>query len=1209
MHAAGLHRQFRADGLRHRRGLRRARRTTSATSISRANTACRSRRVVAPTATRRRRRSIGDEAYTGPGTLVNSHFLDGMDVEDAKRAVIARAEAEGWGEGTTVFRLRDWGVSRQRYWGTPIPIIHCDACGAVPVPRDQLPVVLPEDVDFDIPGNPLDRHPTWKHVACPSLRRRGGARDRHARHVRRFVLVFHPLRQPARATSRSTARSPRRGCRSTQYIGGVEHAILHLLYARFWTRALAQIGMHRRRRAVRRPVHAGHGDARDLSQSTPTAQLAVARRGRAARRRMVEIATGAAGRGRPRREDVEVEEEHRRSRADRRPIWRRRGALVHAVRLAARARPAVVRGRDRGRVALRPAAVAAGRADATTAATATTSRSTASCTRRSPASPPISRRCSSTRRWRKLYELVNAIEKAPRRRPAAPPRSTRWSGWSRRWCRISPRRPGRARGRRRADRRRRLARGRPRAAGRGRGDDRDPGQRQAARHASTRAKGAPREAVEALALARDKVVARPRRQAAAQGDRRARPPGEPRRMKPARPRASLAAARAVAAAACSRSIRAAAAASPAHGLRDIEVGADPGQAGWLIRNALDDAAGRAGERAALPARGRARRPDPRLRRPRRQTVTRERRTLRARYQLVESRTARSCSTRPRRADAGIDVVSSEYADVAAENTALERLSSDVADQIVIRLARFAHDGEMAADPVKGDARALRAARPGGPPLPALRPRQVGVGRSGARASRRRCPDDRRRARRSPRRRSTPTPPRSLAAASAIPMFGGARSIRVDDAGEEVLPAVAQLLDAGDRTNPVVDRRRGAQEGIEARRARSRRAPIALAVVSYLPDAAATARVDRRDRRRTRPAPRRATPRAALAAGERRRPRDRPAGDRQAGAVRRRAAPTRRATADSATRRRDRRRCRRRRPRRARSTASSAAAPADAGRQLVELRRRHRARHHPAARRHAPAVAAARPARRGRRRRERGARGRRGAPAGVLRRTARRSSAPARAVADAGDPRRPRAPARRRTRGQAQRLGGRCRRRSAAAQPRGAQPARELARRAASTCAASSSAAQQVELVERREGDRQRPRRRRRHASAHRHAERIAEPALERGEVGIAAPPPPRAGRAPAALARQRLGLPHRQPLGDDALGQRDRVGAPSSAPGRGPCERAADHQCRALPAEGRAVATGWRHGCAPCRRSSPAPPGYGRSRPSAADRPRPPRSG
>ncbi len=110
---------------------------------------------------------IGEEAEAGGGVIVNSRFLDGLEVETAKAEVIRRAEAEGWGEGTTVWRLRDWGVSRQRYWGTPIPIIHCPSCGPVAVPKDQLPVVLPDDVDFETPGNPLDRHPTWKHVACP----------------------------------------------------------------------------------------------------------------------------------------------------------------------------------------------------------------------------------------------------------------------------------------------------------------------------------------------------------------------------------------------------------------------------------------------------------------------------------------------------------------------------------------------------------------------------------------------------------------------------------------------------------------------------------------------------------------------------------------------------------------------------------------------------------------------------------------------------------------------------------------------------------------------------------------------------------------------------------------------------------------------------------------------------------------------------------
>jgi leucyl-tRNA synthetase len=112
--------------------------------------------------------SVGSEAYVGPGRLFNSEFMDGMEVEPAKAEAIARLEAAGQGEGATLYRLRDWGVSRQRYWGCPIPVIHCATCGPVGVPADQLPVELPRDVTFDTPGNPLDRHPDWKHVACPS---------------------------------------------------------------------------------------------------------------------------------------------------------------------------------------------------------------------------------------------------------------------------------------------------------------------------------------------------------------------------------------------------------------------------------------------------------------------------------------------------------------------------------------------------------------------------------------------------------------------------------------------------------------------------------------------------------------------------------------------------------------------------------------------------------------------------------------------------------------------------------------------------------------------------------------------------------------------------------------------------------------------------------------------------------------------------------
>ena len=183
-----------------------------------------------------------DAAYTGPGRLVNSHFLDGLDVDTAKREVIQRAEAGGWGQGSTVYRLRDWGVSRQRYWGTPIPIVHCPMCGEVPVPREQLPVTLPEDVTFDVPGNPLDRHPTWKHVACP---RCGADALRDTDTLDTFAdSSWYFIRFASQPEDRPFDRAVAESWLPVgQYIGGVEHAILHLLYARFWTRALRHVGM------------------------------------------------------------------------------------------------------------------------------------------------------------------------------------------------------------------------------------------------------------------------------------------------------------------------------------------------------------------------------------------------------------------------------------------------------------------------------------------------------------------------------------------------------------------------------------------------------------------------------------------------------------------------------------------------------------------------------------------------------------------------------------------------------------------------------------------------------------------------------------------------------------------------------------------------------------------------------------------------------
>ena len=183
---------------------------------------------------------IGTEAYVGDGTAINSGFLDGLGVEAAKRAAVERLETDGHGEGTVQFRLRDWGISRQRYWGCPIPVVHCPDCGPVPVPEDQLPVALPEDVTFDTPGNPLLRHPTWKQTVCPAC---GGPAERDTDTMDTFVdssWYFARFCSP-RAEVPMDRQAVDYWLPVDQYIGGVEHAILHLLYARFFTRALAQV--------------------------------------------------------------------------------------------------------------------------------------------------------------------------------------------------------------------------------------------------------------------------------------------------------------------------------------------------------------------------------------------------------------------------------------------------------------------------------------------------------------------------------------------------------------------------------------------------------------------------------------------------------------------------------------------------------------------------------------------------------------------------------------------------------------------------------------------------------------------------------------------------------------------------------------------------------------------------------------------------------
>ena len=184
---------------------------------------------------------IGAQAYVEDGSLCNSRFLDGLGVAPAIAAAIQHLEAEGHGKGEVQYRLRDWGVSRQRYWGCPIPVVHCPACGIVPVPADQLPVRLPEDVTFDRPGNPLVHHPTWTRTSCPACgqaaRRETDTFDTFTESSWYFARFCSPRSDQAVDRAAADYWLP-----VDQYIGGVEHAVLHLLYSRFFTRALSQCG-------------------------------------------------------------------------------------------------------------------------------------------------------------------------------------------------------------------------------------------------------------------------------------------------------------------------------------------------------------------------------------------------------------------------------------------------------------------------------------------------------------------------------------------------------------------------------------------------------------------------------------------------------------------------------------------------------------------------------------------------------------------------------------------------------------------------------------------------------------------------------------------------------------------------------------------------------------------------------------------------------
>ena len=267
--------------------------------------------------------AIKDKAFDDDGMMINSQFLDGLSTTEAFEQAAQRLEkaklgGKPVGKRKVNYRLRDWGISRQRYWGCPIPVIHCEACGVVPVPDDQLPVTLPDDATFDKPGNPLDRHPTWKYVTCPKCGARG-ARDRHHGHLRRQLVVLRALhraaRQDAGRQEGGGLLAARRPVHRRHRARDPASALLALLHPRPVRHRPPEADEN-----VREPF------AALFTQGMVTHETYKSKRGGwllpgevrvegdGAERSAIEIATGEPAGDRRRREDVEVEQEHRRSR-------------------------------------------------------------------------------------------------------------------------------------------------------------------------------------------------------------------------------------------------------------------------------------------------------------------------------------------------------------------------------------------------------------------------------------------------------------------------------------------------------------------------------------------------------------------------------------------------------------------------------------------------------------------------------------------------------------------------------------------------------------------------------------------------------------------------------------------------------------------------------------------------------------------------------
>ena len=292
--AAGLRRQLHRHGLRHRRHLRLPGPRPARPRFRPQIWASGGAGGAAARGRSRRRSASMHEAYVGEGTMINSEFLDGLTIEAAKDKIAGLLEERGIGERKVNYRMRDWLLSRQRYWGCPIPVIHCEKDGIVPVPVEELPVQLPEDVTFDKPGNPLDHHPTWKHVTCPKCGARRRARDRHHGYLRRQLLVPVPLHGAERADADrqegAEVLGAGRPVHRRQGARGAAPAVRALLHARHEGDQARHV-----RRAVHVDVHAGHRRARDLPQRErrlADARPRCASRATAPSRKAFSIATG-----------------------------------------------------------------------------------------------------------------------------------------------------------------------------------------------------------------------------------------------------------------------------------------------------------------------------------------------------------------------------------------------------------------------------------------------------------------------------------------------------------------------------------------------------------------------------------------------------------------------------------------------------------------------------------------------------------------------------------------------------------------------------------------------------------------------------------------------------------------------------------------------------------------------------------------------------